>query len=240
MPGSGSDLSFSPLTRAARWMFTAAIWLSPMQWLRGPVPEFKRRRDLTRQEIESVEFARRRARLVELYLVAWFAIELLAVACVLAAHLNAWAQGIIAVVAALRVIEIVQVTMNTTVFDSMSGRADERVVSRARMIVLAAINYVELVVCFGLFYAMWWTSLHGAGQPATAFYFSAVTQLTIGYGDVYPTGWLRALAAAQGFTAVLFLVVVAGRFVASMPPFSGIIDSSDAAQQALLAERQER
>jgi len=100
-----------------------------------------------------VESARRRARLVELYLAAWFAIELLAVAC----------------------------TMNTTLFDSMSGRADERVVSRARMIVLGAINYVELAVCFGLFYAMWWTGLHGAGQPVTAFSFSAVPQLTIGY-----------------------------------------------------------
>jgi len=54
-------------------------------------------------------------------------------------------------------------------------------------------------------------------QPVTAFYFSIITQLTIGYGDVYATGWLRIIAAAQGLIGALFVIVVLGRAVLSPP-----------------------
>ena len=55
-------------------------------------------------------------------------------------------------------------------------------------------------------------SLHPSGtQPVTAFYFSIITQLTIGYGDVYATAWLRIIAAAQGLIGALFVIVVLGR-----------------------------
>jgi hypothetical protein len=90
------------------------------------------------------------------------------------------------------------------------------VISPQRTLVLAAINYVELMLWFGLVYALNYKSLHGAGQPATAFYFSIITQLTIGYGDVSPEGWfLRILAALQGLIGALFVIVVLGRAISS-------------------------
>jgi hypothetical protein len=82
-------------------------------------------------------------------------------------------------------------------------------------LVLAAINYVELMLWFGLIYSLNYQLLHGAGRPATAFYFSVITQLTIGYGDVFPTGWLRIIAALQGLIGALFVIVVLGRAVSA-------------------------
>ena len=92
------------------------------------------------------------------------------------------------------------------------------VISTQRSLVLAAINYVELMLWFGLIYALNYKSLYPPGtQPVTAFYFSIITQLTIGYGDVYATGWLRIIAAAQGLIGALFVIVVLGRAVSSPP-----------------------
>jgi hypothetical protein len=112
--------------------------------------------------------------------------------------------SLIYLIAALRVVEIIART--TIVKD---------VISTQRTLVLATINYVELMLWFGLFYALQYHCLHGASQPATAFYFSIITQLTIGYGDVYAMGWLRIIAAAQGLFGALFVIVVLGRAVST-------------------------
>ena len=114
--------------------------------------------------------------------------------------------ALIYLLAALRVLEII---VRTTTVDFSN------VVSTQRSLVLAAINYVELMLWFALIYALKYQSLHGADQPATAFYFSIITQLTIGYGDVYATGWLRIVAAAQGLIGALFVIVVLGRAVSA-------------------------
>jgi len=66
-------------------------------------------------------------------------------------------------------------------------------------------------------YALNYHSLYGAGRPITAFYFTIITQLTIGYGDVYPTGWLRVVAAVQGLTAAVFVISVFARAIAALP-----------------------
>jgi Ion channel len=115
-------------------------------------------------------------------------------------------EGLIYLFAALRVLEIM---VRATDVDP------KNVVSPVRTLTLAAINYVELMLCFGLVYALNYQSLHGAGQPATSFYFSIITQLTIGYGDVYATDWLRIIAAAQGLIGALFVIVVLGRAVSA-------------------------
>lgn len=78
-----------------------------------------------------------------------------------------------------------------------------------------AINYVELMIWFGVVYALNYHSLHGADEPASAFYFSIVTQLTIGYGDVSPMGWLRIIAALQGLIGALFVIVVLARAISA-------------------------
>jgi hypothetical protein len=69
-------------------------------------------------------------------------------------------------------------------------------------------------------YALNYQCLHEASRPITrpitAFYFSIITQLTIGYGDVYPRGWLRLVVAAQGLIAALFVVSVFARAIGAL------------------------
>jgi Ion channel len=214
--------ALSPVTASMRRLFAFAKWLSPMQWLGRRYSLFRPRSELTQEEIQSKEFTRRRALAIERYMVAWLGLELVLVMVSCLGIWPTWIGLIFGIVVASRIIEVIQVTVNATLFDALSGRPDERVASRARMIVLAGVNFVELLLCFGLIYAADYASLRGAGRPVTAFYFSIITQLTIGYGDVYPTGWLRVVAATQGLVGILFVILVFGRFMASLPQVHGI------------------
>lgn len=61
--------------------------------------------------------------------------------------------------------------------------------------------------------------ISGVGNPdklgffATAFYHSAITFFTIGYGDIFPTGILRAISAVEGFVGVFFMSYFTVAFV---------------------------
>ena len=124
-------------------------------------------------------------------------------------------EALVYLLALLRVAEII---VRTTPINFSN------VISRQRSLVLVAINYVELMVWFGLIYALNYQCLvdqslggdrSAPAGPITAFYFSIVTQLTIGYGDVYAKGWLRTIAALQGLVGALFVIVVLGRVVSA-------------------------
>jgi hypothetical protein len=153
----------------------------------------------------------------ELYVIGWFVAGVLisGAVCLLYNHVSAirWLAFLLTVViylvAALRLIEIIA---RTTIVDFSN------VISIQRSLVLLAINYVELMLWFGLVYALNYHNLLDQSRPIrpiTAFYFSIITQLTIGYGDVYATGWLRIIAAAQGLIGALFVIVVLGRAISA-------------------------
>ena len=223
---------FSPLTELARRIFGSAKALSPMNWLRSLCPLLKPRSEISPEEVASKDFTRRRAKAVEIYIIAWLTIEAVLVALVCVTQLPTPLKFIVGTVVGLRIVEIVQVTVNAAVFDSLSGRPDNRVTSSARMLVLAFVNFVELWTCFGVVYAADYTRLKGAGQAATAFYLSIITQLTIGYGDVYPTGYLRSLAAIQGLVSIVFIVLVFTRFVSTLPHMKTLLEEPPPGERA--------
>jgi hypothetical protein len=148
------------------------------------------------------------------YVVWWFVFALVISVAVCLLYDRVVAVGWLAYLLAaliylLALLRVPEIIVRTTTVDFSD------VVLIQRSLVLAAINYVELMLWFGLIYALNYQLLNGAGQPATAFYFSVITQLTIGYGDVSPTGWLRMIAAAQGLIGALFVIVVLGRAVSA-------------------------
>lgn len=223
-PQSNSPLAFSPITEGARLLFERAKWLSPMQWLSHRYPLLRSRTALTQQEVHSKKFATRRGRAIEFYIFCWWIVEVIFVVISCLMSWPPWARILFAIPPGLRILEIMQVTVNATLFDALSGRPDELIGSRARMLVLSSLNYLELVTCFGIIYALNITLLKGAEIPPTAFYFSTITQLTIGYGDVSPTNWLQIIVAVQGFMNILFVVLVFGRFMASFPQVDSLFD----------------
>jgi hypothetical protein len=46
--------------------------------------------------------------------------------------------------------------------------------------------------------------------------------LTIGYGDVLPTGWLRGIVVLQGWMGTMFVLLILGRLVSIMPALQEI------------------
>lgn len=219
MRGSSDDpplSEYSPLTDTARWLFQFADYLAVRRWLSFRVSLFKPRSALTPEEAISNDYTKRRARAIEIYMMGWLALELVLAGWSVTFWMPQWVRLGATVLALLRIIEVVQVTVNAAIFDALSGRPDVRIASSERMIVLSALNFLELIACFGVIYASYYHLLHGAGRPITGYYFSIITQLTIGYGDVYPIGWLRVVAAAQGLAGLSFVILVFSRFLASL------------------------
>ncbi len=205
------------------WFFERLFWglhqLSPSRLVR---------RQGRVAHVNSEEFQRdphgstvRRSRRVELYIIAWFAVE--------AALLASVASGIllpavlVRVVLAVRVMDIFQSSVNMSVFDQL--RTDKQVVisSAVRTLVLGFLNYIELLVCFGLIYTTLDSSLVGSTGWMDDIYFSVVTQLTIGYGDIRPIGWARFVSVAQGLISVAFTILILGRIVAVLPKIDSVM-----------------
>ena len=133
------------------------------------------------------------------------------------------------VAAGLRVVDITQVVVNVGIFDQLGfagrGGRQQAVEDVTRSLVLLVWNYCELMVWFGLAYIPLDILRQSTFQQSTLwsrFYFSAVTQLTIGYGDLAPVGWAKAIAAAQGTLGWMLTVIIVARFVASLPPIRGL------------------
>ena len=165
-----------------------------------------------------------RSRRKEAYILTWFAIELL---LLLVTELEVgWPLWIPRVLATIRILDIFQSSVNLSVFDQL--RTEERVVisSAVRTLVLSFLNYLELLICFGIVYVTMLSKLAGAESWMDAIYFSVVTQLTIGYGDIRPLGEARFVAAMQGLIAVAFTILILGRIVSVLPKIESVIKHS--------------
>lgn len=165
-----------------------------------------------------------RSRRKEAYILTWFAIELLLL--VLADIEVGWPLWIPRLLATIRILDIFQSSVNLSVFDQL--RTDERVVisSAVRTLVLSFLNYLELLICFGIVYVTMLSKLHGAEGWTDAIYFSVVTQLTIGYGDINPLGEARFVSSMQGLIAVAFTILILGRIVSVLPKIESVMKHS--------------
>jgi hypothetical protein len=167
---------------------------------------------------------KRRARFVEQYIIVWLALEILAALVVPGAERPAlrWACR---VVVCARIIEIIQVAVNINAFDHIRlAPGKHGVSSLVRALLLSVFNYFELALAFGVPYASVPGLLTHATSVWTPYYFSVVTQLTVGYGDVAPLGVARVLATAQAIAGTLFLVIMLGRFVGLLPEITADVE----------------
>lgn len=161
---------------------------------------------------------------MEGYIVAWLVVE---GALLAAAFLGvAWPVWIPRTLLVVRVLDIFQASVNMSVFDQLRTAERLLISSAVRTLVLSFLNYLELLVCFGLLYSTLQGSLIGSTGVMDDLYFSVVTQLTIGYGDIRPVGWARFVSVAQGLIAVAFTILILGRIVSVLPKISTVMKHS--------------
>lgn len=209
---------YSPIT----WFFERVFWLlhslSPSRLVRrGRAAHVGS--EAFRQDPRG-STARRSLR-VEAYIIAWFVIEALLVAA--AANGFAWNPAVVRTFAVVRILDIFQQSVNMSVFDQL--RTEERLVisSAVRTLLLSFLNYIELIVCFGILYTTLNKQLLGSEGWMDDLYFSVVTQLTIGYGDIRPLGTARIVTVAQGLISVAFTILILGRIVSVLPKIGSVI-----------------
>lgn len=227
-PGAGDAPpklpEYGPLTHLLTLFFRLLQLLSPATWL-------LKTRAATQAKFQTGNpraLTVRRSCLIDVYILAWLAIE-----GALVTTVTVWSSASprwwVTCFATWRLIDIFQTSMNVTVFDRLRMKSGPHYIASAeRIAILSLWNYGESIVCFGALYANHHASLARTVANAKIdlldpFYFSAITQLTIGYGDVAPLGGLRAVASAQGLLGFVLGVFAIARVLAFLPKAQSIV-----------------
>ena len=192
--------------------------ISPMALIGRVVPVLKGQERITAVEAQDESFIIRRARAIEWYILGCVVVEATIVTMLLRrVTIPDPVRVAVYLLMALRIIEILMKAFSVTIFDRYSRRADDSLISAPRMVFLAFVSFGELAACFGTVYALDLQMLQGGDEIITAYYFSVITQLTIGFGDVVPTGYLRLIVALHGIVAVAFFTLVFARLMTALP-----------------------
>ncbi|MBL7889704.1 MAG: two pore domain potassium channel family protein [Bacteroidia bacterium] len=171
---------------------------------------------------ERKEIANKRAVFMEKIILTYMGIEIL-MPFLYENYLHfPWFKYAISVVLALRLIDIIQVNVNMILFDSIRTEGFNRITKYTRAIILIIWNYFELILIFGFFYLSNHELLKGFSTWTDSYYFSTITQLTIGYGDLSPTGYIRFVTAFQGFIGTMFLAFIISKIIGLVPELKEI------------------
>jgi hypothetical protein len=204
---------YSPITWGLERAFYVLQRLSVATWLLGTRVGAQTH---AAWETDKKAITKRRGRRIEAYVGAWAACE--AVLVLVSDGTSRPVATAATAAAAYRLGDIFQAGMNLNLFDRLRVSAPQvYVASLARTAILSVWNFFEAAVCFGIIYASNRCLLKCAADGTDAYYFSAVTQLTVGYGDVTPTGPLRGVAMAQGALGFVLGIFAISRVIAFLP-----------------------
>ncbi len=187
-------------------------FLPPQRFIKNRVDSDDRRSysELTPHEQKSITL--KRVPKIDKYIRVWLYIE---IACIflIALKLNTgYVRWICVVIPLLRLVDILQININILIFDPIRTN-HIFIASRTRLLINALINYFEIILLFGIFYNF---SLHNLTDSyiwTNGFYFSVISQLTVGYGDIHPVHYFKIIATIQIIIGYLFGVLIIGSFL---------------------------
>lgn len=167
---------------------------------------------------------RNRVMRAERIILAYLGIYILAIVFNQDIYEHAGLRWFTIVLVLLRLIDIIQMNVNVTLFDAIREgdtiEVDNKIHPIIRAVVLVAFAFIEVAIIFGLLYSL---LKHGkllSDVPLELgdyFYFSFITQLTIGYGEITPTGLAKLLTCFQGLTGYFFSILILSRLLSSLP-----------------------
>jgi hypothetical protein len=191
---------------------------------------FRTRADIqTHEKSDNWTIIAKRGPQIDGYIMCWLAFELLAI--IFGRHLPTIGQIILALFVFYRLLEMFQALINIAIFDRIRIRnRPHRVASHARIVVLTILNYFELWLSFAVLYSLTLFPFNRMTDWIDPLYYSAVVQLTIGFGDITPDSFSKLLAIGHGFFSFLITVLVISRVVAFLPPTISVLDEEDSSK----------
>jgi len=204
---------YGPITHAVERVFYGMQRASLANILLGATSEY---RGLCKCPSDSTEFDIWRSKWVDVYVACWLLIELTTglFFCFQASA----APWVALIPIAYRVPDILQASVNLSVITPLRrGPAQYNITNAVRALILTLWTYIELAICFGVIYSSPIADLNGATSWWDPYYFGAVTQLTIGYGDIRPVGLTKLLAPLQGMLGFVLALVAIARPVSFLP-----------------------
>ena len=162
------------------------------------------------------KITQQRGRNIEIYVLI---ITILVISDAILLNMNLCQSHLVFIILPIyRIFEIFVVTINLNIFDRLRIKKRKHYVSGiTRTIILSIWNYLELLLAFAIVYNVFIDQLNGASTFFDSFYFSVITQLTIGYGDIKPVGNLRIIPIIQGIIGLFFMLIIISRFIALLP-----------------------
>ena len=162
---------------------------------------------------------------LEAYICGWALVEFLIFWAFSTGRLSNWANpdfywaGKLFLLAVIwRIAEIIASAFWQSVLRRMIGPFHRKPANRERIVVLGLINYFELALCFACVYSANSANLVSTTPgvqlgPWDPLYFSIMTALAVGYGDVVPKDSLRFVAGLQGLLSFFLVIVFIARFI---------------------------
>ena len=160
-----------------------------------------------------------RVRKIDIYILAFIIFEIISTFVTFTnCFQNHYIKWTIVGIATLRIIDITQINANITLFDILRITEEKNyTASSVRMIVNIIINFFELILCFGLIYCAFLYMLIDAKTAYSAYYFSTLTQVTLGFDKATPQGWLKLVVTSQLLISYFFSLLLLGRFIGLLP-----------------------
>jgi Ion channel len=129
------------------------------------------------------------------------------------------------VFAAWRLFDIFQNMINVAVLDHFRVKPSEPYLASAtRSVLLGFVNFGEAIICFAVIYSSAISQFGLETNKFVGLYFSVITQLTVGYGDISPKGDIRVVAACQAMFGFVLSVALIGRLISLLPRWSGYVE----------------
>ena len=156
---------------------------------------------------------------VDLFNIVWWCII---VACYITTiSVRGIVSQIIVGIVTVRIVNMISYQLRVMFVEApaATNNSVSMVVSIKRNLLYAFINYLELIICFASIYANCQSKLKFTGvckDKLAYLYFSSISQLTIGYGDIIPTGYARFLVSAQAMMGILIIALTIGKFAGSL------------------------